>query len=216
MVAGADSCACEQCGTVCRGRFPACDEVWARGPRQVTLVRPVHAVRVGGTGSPAAVAALGPGPEQMPGSDPVEEADSIAVTLEGLRAELRELRDLLARQQELLDERAAADLASGRLVALVESLPGSIGTAVSRALARAAGQGDVVFPPPPSIPPPTGGSVAEALPEPLHPNGGVAGREPQKPSPPTRNAPSHWESLKAYLAPRQPEPPAPGSAGPGR
>jgi hypothetical protein len=45
MVAGATSCTCEFCGTTCTGKFVACAEVWARGPREITLVRPPAAVR---------------------------------------------------------------------------------------------------------------------------------------------------------------------------
>jgi hypothetical protein len=31
MVARADSCSCDRCGTVCRGRFNGCPAVWERG-----------------------------------------------------------------------------------------------------------------------------------------------------------------------------------------
>ncbi len=38
MEAGASTCTCAQCGAICRGRFSGCVDVWARGPRSVTVV----------------------------------------------------------------------------------------------------------------------------------------------------------------------------------
>lgn len=35
MVAGRDSCQCDACGQVCKGRFAGCPDVWARGPQPV-------------------------------------------------------------------------------------------------------------------------------------------------------------------------------------
>ncbi|HEX7277131.1 MAG TPA: hypothetical protein VF244_07125, partial [Acidimicrobiales bacterium] len=37
MQADTDSCHCEACGVVCKGRFEACPSIWARGPQPVTL-----------------------------------------------------------------------------------------------------------------------------------------------------------------------------------
>ncbi|MDQ3306194.1 MAG: hypothetical protein M3535_09495, partial [Actinomycetota bacterium] len=45
MVAGPDACHCQQCGTDCKGKFAGCVDVWARGPRSIT-------VRVPPTGEP--------------------------------------------------------------------------------------------------------------------------------------------------------------------
>jgi hypothetical protein len=39
MVAGATSCTCDACGTVCRGRFNGCPAVWARGPLAIGTTR---------------------------------------------------------------------------------------------------------------------------------------------------------------------------------
>lgn len=36
MVAGDSACTCPECETVCKGRFRGCEEVWARGPREVS------------------------------------------------------------------------------------------------------------------------------------------------------------------------------------
>ncbi|MDQ6946426.1 MAG: hypothetical protein M3256_09165, partial [Actinomycetota bacterium] len=37
MQAGESACACPECGVVCHGLFDGCAEVWARGPRPITL-----------------------------------------------------------------------------------------------------------------------------------------------------------------------------------
>jgi hypothetical protein len=41
MRAGERACSCPECGVVCEGQFDGCPEVWARGPRPVTLADPV-------------------------------------------------------------------------------------------------------------------------------------------------------------------------------
>jgi hypothetical protein len=38
MLAATDACSCQQCGTVCAGRFDGCAAVWARGPREPLVV----------------------------------------------------------------------------------------------------------------------------------------------------------------------------------
>src|SRR5260370_12301787 len=42
MTAGPDACHCDECGFVCTGKFTGCPEVWARGPRTATLLRPLE------------------------------------------------------------------------------------------------------------------------------------------------------------------------------
>ncbi len=37
MRAGASACSCPECGVVCQGLFDGCADVWARGPRPVTI-----------------------------------------------------------------------------------------------------------------------------------------------------------------------------------
>ena len=37
MRAGASACSCPDCGVVCQGLFDGCADVWARGPRPVTI-----------------------------------------------------------------------------------------------------------------------------------------------------------------------------------
>lgn len=57
MTAGATTCSCAECGTVCRGRFEGgCEAVWRRGPRSNAPDRPprgslVSLSSVGGNGS---------------------------------------------------------------------------------------------------------------------------------------------------------------------
>jgi len=48
MVAGATSCSCTICGTVCTGRFAGCNAVWARGPKQVAVNAPHFAATTEG------------------------------------------------------------------------------------------------------------------------------------------------------------------------
>ncbi len=56
MRAGERACACPECGVVCQGLFDGCPEVWARGPRPVTLTS-VPALGGNGTGRVRALSA---------------------------------------------------------------------------------------------------------------------------------------------------------------
>src|SRR5438270_13024947 len=40
MTAGESHCFCAVCGVTCDGRFAGCSDVWARGPKDVALIRP--------------------------------------------------------------------------------------------------------------------------------------------------------------------------------
>lgn len=44
MRAGEAACQCPECGVVCEGQFAGCSTVWAAGPREVVLSRPVTPV----------------------------------------------------------------------------------------------------------------------------------------------------------------------------
>lgn len=68
MRAGERACACPECGVVCEGLFDGCPDVWARGPRPVTLT---NVAALGGNGV-APVRALNAGP--------VPPAEAAAVT----------------------------------------------------------------------------------------------------------------------------------------
>jgi hypothetical protein len=59
MRAGERACACPECGVICQGLFDGCPDVWARGPRPVTLS---SVAALGGNGGPA-VRALAAGPQ---------------------------------------------------------------------------------------------------------------------------------------------------------
>lgn len=221
MVAGADSCSCEQCGTVCRGKFPACDAVWERGPRQVTLVRPVvsgHAM----TGE-VAVGALALGPAQGTTPDTAEDTlDWLRLALDGVRADLRALTETVRRQQELLDRRTEVDEAYDRLVALVKTLPERIGSMVNLIAAStppAATSGTRAPAPSRPAPPAPAGPAQPVLrpPSPAptadSPDGAserngddTAPHHDDEPRPAKAHAWSQWETLRARLAARGTEP----------
>ena len=60
MRAGERACACPECGVVCQGLFDGCPDVWARGPRPVTLT---SVAALGGNGAgPARALNAGPRP----------------------------------------------------------------------------------------------------------------------------------------------------------
>jgi hypothetical protein len=50
MQAGADSCSCPHCDSVCEGQFKGCADVWARGPRAVQVAGPTLAEHLVGNG----------------------------------------------------------------------------------------------------------------------------------------------------------------------
>ncbi|MEA2686129.1 MAG: hypothetical protein QOE93_1324, partial [Actinomycetota bacterium] len=74
MHAQAASCVCPGCGSVCRGRFTGCPEVWAAGPR--TGSQPVLklATNMGSSAPPASSASAPPAP-------PARRPEPVAVVL---------------------------------------------------------------------------------------------------------------------------------------
>ncbi|MGI8806328.1 MAG: hypothetical protein ACR2KK_00455 [Acidimicrobiales bacterium] len=72
MRAGERACACPECGVVCQGQFDGCPDVWARGPRPITLTMApaidAPRVRALASGPPPAPAApsLAPPPSMAP------------------------------------------------------------------------------------------------------------------------------------------------------
>lgn len=118
MVAGAASCSCGRCGTVCQGRFNGCAEVWARGPRYVAFVRPA----AGGAGVTPPAPPAPPAAEEAAAEAGGDTLDSLRVALDAVRAELREMGEVLRRQQDALDRRAQLDEAYDRLVAVLDAL----------------------------------------------------------------------------------------------
>lgn len=60
MQAGQSACSCPECGTVCRGLFEGCPDVWARGPRPVLVAQDPDDVLNGAPlRQPAALASTG-------------------------------------------------------------------------------------------------------------------------------------------------------------
>lgn len=60
MQAGQSACSCPECGTVCRGLFEGCPDVWARGPRPVVVSHDPDDVLNGGRlRQPAALVSAG-------------------------------------------------------------------------------------------------------------------------------------------------------------
>ncbi|MGI8686804.1 MAG: hypothetical protein ACR2MO_17220, partial [Acidimicrobiales bacterium] len=159
MVAGEDSCSCSACGIRCTGKFVSCDLVWARGPRRVVFVRPLHGQDARGPIAAPALASGSPPDAPLLPPEGMADVEWLATTLEGVRADVRALRAAVEQQAGLLE--AAHDLAGppARLVELVEGLPERIGVAVSRAVGSAvaeqAASPQAAAPPgPPESPPP--------------------------------------------------------------
>ena len=128
MRAGSDSCHCDQCGVVCKGRFEACPAVWAQGPQPVVLeqvppvLRPAALVRreanghghdepnrtAGPPDEGAATNGLPPAIVPTTGGSP-EGADGGGVAVQwiqhafdALRLEVEGLRGALAQEQALV------------------------------------------------------------------------------------------------------------------
>ena len=121
MRAGSDSCACEECGVVCKGRFEACPSIWARGPQPVTLVaappedplevrlfgpRDVNGQAPTTNGTHAASLSSSPTPANATGTDVFR---WFQTAFDALRQEVQGLHTALLQEQavvaKLLDER---------------------------------------------------------------------------------------------------------------
>ena len=83
MRAGASACSCPDCGVVCQGLFDGCADVWARGPRPVSI----SASRAVSGAAPSAppVAAAPPPPPEEPLARPVTLAPAAARRANGNR-----------------------------------------------------------------------------------------------------------------------------------
>ena len=162
MRAGERACACPECGVVCEGQFDGCPDVWARGPRPLTL-----------TVSPAIdaprVRALAPGPDPAPPTTPsngnanwngystsapppppptAETAPQgsggtsrseilqwFEDAFDELRNELHAVVSTVTRQQAMLAELLDSREAELRVVMVAESLPELAGEAAAKAMA---------------------------------------------------------------------------------
>lgn len=110
MVAGSSSCTCSHCDVICRGRFSGCVDVWANGPRSVTVrvtpndkaVRRGRATKVLATAPVRALAtelhtsrtATG-GTGALAASAATADASTL-IMLDHVRAKLRELESAIA------------------------------------------------------------------------------------------------------------------------
>ncbi len=143
MVAGESSCRCSTCGAVCEGRFAGCPEVWAAGPREVTLVEP----ETSGVASPASVVSafvsaeppersrVRAAPSTAPAGDARAQAfDWLQDSFDGLRSQLKVLSDAVSRQQQTLGSMGEAGATAERLAELADALPDRIGEAVRGAV----------------------------------------------------------------------------------
>ena len=157
MRAGADSCTCEQCGVVCKGRFEACPAVWARGPHPVLLApkadptiwrRRRPGARHEGNGHDAPTADVFAArrrrhhPRCPVADEPAAPTDDRR-SVEALRREVDGLRGALAQEQALV----ATLVTSGRTEAGpdAESLRALVDSAVRAAVRReAVALGDTV------------------------------------------------------------------------
>lgn len=121
MIASTSSCTCDQCGTVCTGRFSSCRDVWARGPQPFTVVAPPKVPAPGTPASnPASMASNGqvriqqgadmaPGdPTPLPfpparppsGSSTVADLESRVAAVEAVSAYVQALRRALRKELE--------------------------------------------------------------------------------------------------------------------
>ncbi len=159
--AGSDSCTCERCGVVCKGRFEACPAVWARGPHPVLRAPKAQSTEMApapprarhegnghdGPGGAAAPAVALPAPGAAPrlpevvGASPTPTDERRSV--EALRREVDGLRGALAQEQALV----ATLVTSGRTDAGpdAEALRALVDGAVRAAVRReAVALGDTV------------------------------------------------------------------------
>ena len=122
MVAGSDSCHCDECGTVCTGRFAACPTVWAQGPQPVviTLTRadkllegptfesrvtnghPPAEIRLNGTGIDGAGPGLGAGEAALGTVSRPDVLQWLQGAFYALRVEIEGLRGALEEEKALV------------------------------------------------------------------------------------------------------------------
>jgi len=166
MRADSDSCHCDECGVVCKGRFEACPTVWAQGPQPVPIVAPPllvaqpeakpgtnghgdhvpEAAAVTGIGSHAKTDAPVESPAVQPGTDrqPTASKDGAEVrrwfqsAFDGLRSEIEGLRVELSQEQAMVA--ALIESRSDDATLAGESLRSLVDTVVREAVRSEAGQ----------------------------------------------------------------------------
>lgn len=144
MRAGETSCSCSDCGVVCKGRFSACDAVWARGPRQVTLARPVPTRPPTVVGEPISAATTPPPVAAQPAAaEPVdagrgEVLEWLRSAFDGVRHDLAMVIEAMGRQQQTLSTLSQSEATAAKLVELVEALPERVTASVAEIFKEAA------------------------------------------------------------------------------
>lgn len=166
MRAGERACACPECGVVCEGQFDGCPDVWARGPRPLTLTASpaidapqVRALASGPAPAPPTTPSNGnsnwngysasappPPPPRAETASPGSGGTSRSEILQWfedafdeLRNELHAVVTTVTRQQAMLAELLDSREAELRVVMVAESLPELAGEAAAKALADHSG-----------------------------------------------------------------------------
>ena len=133
VTAGDSACHCTVCGVVCEGQFAGCEAVWARGPREVTLLRP-DGQRAGDRPVAAVEAERGPESDLYLEDGRGEVLEWLRVAFEGVRADLTVLSNTVARQQRAIAKAARHEPDGDRLLEVADALPARVATAVSEAV----------------------------------------------------------------------------------
>ena len=164
MQASQDCCVCTECGTVCRGHFGGCPDVWSRGPIPITLIpaRPVSVPQVEerepvlivstpqvtepdysderSSDLDEPMAALEPEPTMA--APPATRRDPdrdrmlawLVTTFRDIQQEVHALSESVGRQQALLADLSQARQAELRVAELAQNLPDRLGAAIAAAI----------------------------------------------------------------------------------
>ena len=135
MLAAHASCVCDACGTECRGRFPGCAAVWARGPRASdaapAAARPTRAAPTGSDRSRGRAIGLAPNHPVL-SLDP--DARFVRSELGRLRDELGRISRALQRHHGTVTELVGRQAAAERITELARVLPDRLGAAIAAAI----------------------------------------------------------------------------------
>lgn len=141
MTAGETSCSCSACGVVCTGKFSACKAVWARGPREVSLARPVVVRRPNSKPSPQAAEPAAAQPPEVVDDGRTEVFEWLQSAFDGVRGDLALVIDAVGRQQQALSTLTQAEATTTHLVELAEAFPDRVCALMSDVVADAVAAG---------------------------------------------------------------------------